>query len=85
MSKKERLDDQEEDKESSISSLSSPPSSLSCRSSPNSAPSSFVVIPNLSSLGNGIASLTGAALLYLYQCELIYPSSFPEGSRIHVN
>ncbi|KAI7874448.1 alpha/beta-hydrolase, partial [Lichtheimia hyalospora FSU 10163] len=32
----------------------------------------------------GIAGLTGAALLYLYQCELIYPSSFPEGSRLHV-
>ncbi|KAI8137101.1 Alpha/Beta hydrolase protein [Fennellomyces sp. T-0311] len=79
MSKKEPL----EEESSSISSISSPPSSLSSRSSPNT-PSSFVVIPNLSSLGSGLAGLTGAALLYLYQCELIYPSSFPEGSRAHV-
>lgn len=32
----------------------------------------------------GLAGLTGAALLYLYQCEIIYPSSFPEGSRTQV-
>ncbi|KAG2220519.1 hypothetical protein INT45_000930 [Circinella minor] len=80
MSKKERFDDEE----SSISSLSTPTLSLSSQSSTNNTPSSFVVIPNLSLLGNGLASLTGAALLYLYQSELIYPSSFPEGSRIHV-
>ncbi|KAI9491359.1 Alpha/Beta hydrolase protein [Zychaea mexicana] len=84
MSKKERLLVEEEEA-SSISSSSSPPSSLSSSSqSSPSTPSSFVVIPNLSSLGNSLAGLTGAALLYLYQCELIYPSSFPEGSRIHV-
>lgn len=33
----------------------------------------------------GIASVVGAAALYLYQCELIYPSSFPDGSRTEVN
>ncbi|KAI8093525.1 Alpha/Beta hydrolase protein [Halteromyces radiatus] len=32
----------------------------------------------------GIASVAGAFLLYLYQCELIYPSSFPDGSRTEV-
>ncbi|KAF7732382.1 hypothetical protein EC973_005278 [Apophysomyces ossiformis] len=32
----------------------------------------------------GLAGLAGATLLYLYQCELIYPSSFPEGSRTEV-
>ncbi|ORX52059.1 alpha/beta-hydrolase [Hesseltinella vesiculosa] len=32
----------------------------------------------------GVASVAGALLLYMYQCELIYPSSFPEGSRTEV-
>ncbi|CAO3606898.1 unnamed protein product [Cunninghamella echinulata] len=32
----------------------------------------------------GIASVAGAILLYIYQCELIYPSSFPEGLRTEV-
>ncbi|SAM09469.1 hypothetical protein [Absidia glauca] len=32
----------------------------------------------------GIASVAGALLLYIYQCELIYPSSFPDGSRTEV-
>ncbi|KAG0174878.1 hypothetical protein DFQ28_007667 [Apophysomyces sp. BC1034] len=32
----------------------------------------------------GLAGLAGATLLYLYQCELIYPSAFPEGSRTEV-
>jgi hypothetical protein len=29
----------------------------------------------------GITALTSAALLYIYQCKLIYPAAFPEGSR----
>jgi len=32
----------------------------------------------------GITGLTGAIVLYLYQCKLIYPASFPEGSRQEV-
>ncbi|KAI9492456.1 Alpha/Beta hydrolase protein [Zychaea mexicana] len=32
----------------------------------------------------GLAGLAGAALLYLYQCQIIYPSAFPEGSRTEV-
>ncbi|KAI9314040.1 Alpha/Beta hydrolase protein [Dichotomocladium elegans] len=32
----------------------------------------------------GLAGLTGAVLLYIYQCEMIYPASFPEGSRTQV-
>ncbi|KAI8393543.1 Alpha/Beta hydrolase protein [Radiomyces spectabilis] len=32
----------------------------------------------------GLAGLAGATFLYLYQCDLIYPSSFPEGSRTEV-
>ncbi|KAI8990216.1 Alpha/Beta hydrolase protein [Pilobolus umbonatus] len=32
----------------------------------------------------GITGLTGAIVLYLYQCKLIYPASFPEGSRQQV-
>ncbi|KAF9314531.1 hypothetical protein BG003_004079 [Podila horticola] len=31
-----------------------------------------------------VAVLSGGALLYHYQCEIIYPASFPEGSRKHV-
>ncbi|KAG0235096.1 hypothetical protein BGW42_005889 [Actinomortierella wolfii] len=31
-----------------------------------------------------VAVLSGGALLYHYQCEIIYPASFPEGSRTHV-
>lgn len=33
----------------------------------------------------GITGLTGVILLYLYQCKLIYPASFPEGSRQEVS
>jgi hypothetical protein len=33
----------------------------------------------------GITGLTGVVLLYLYQCSLIYPASYPEGSRQQVN
>ncbi|KAI7860682.1 Alpha/Beta hydrolase protein [Circinella umbellata] len=33
----------------------------------------------------GLAGLAGAALLYVYQCEIIYPSAFPEGSRTVVS
>jgi hypothetical protein len=29
----------------------------------------------------GITGLAGVVLLYMYQCKLIYPASFPEGSR----
>lgn len=29
----------------------------------------------------GLAGLAGAALLYYYQCDLIYPADVPEGSR----
>ncbi|KAI8331704.1 Alpha/Beta hydrolase protein [Chlamydoabsidia padenii] len=32
----------------------------------------------------GVASVAGALLLYIYQCDLIYPSSFPDGSRTEV-
>lgn len=32
----------------------------------------------------GITGLTGAILLYVYQCKLIYPASYPEGSRLEV-
>ncbi|KAI8352879.1 Alpha/Beta hydrolase protein [Choanephora cucurbitarum] len=32
----------------------------------------------------GITGLTGVVLLYMYQCKLIYPASFPEGSRQEV-
>ncbi|KAI8338994.1 Alpha/Beta hydrolase protein [Chlamydoabsidia padenii] len=32
----------------------------------------------------GIASVAGTFILWLYQCELIYPSSFPDGSRTQV-
>ncbi|KAF9108213.1 hypothetical protein BGX27_008423 [Mortierella sp. AM989] len=31
-----------------------------------------------------VAILSGGALLYHYQCEIIYPANFPEGSRTHV-
>lgn len=31
-----------------------------------------------------VAVLSGGALLYHYQCEIIYPANFPEGSRTHV-
>ncbi|KAF9932758.1 hypothetical protein FBU30_007408 [Linnemannia zychae] len=31
-----------------------------------------------------VAVLSGGALLYRYQCEIIYPANFPEGSRTHV-
>ncbi|KAF9910369.1 hypothetical protein BX616_010877 [Lobosporangium transversale] len=31
-----------------------------------------------------VAVLSGGALLYHYQCEIIYPANFPEGSRKHV-
>ncbi|KAF9426980.1 hypothetical protein BGZ94_005704 [Podila epigama] len=31
-----------------------------------------------------VAILSGGALLYHYQCEIIYPANFPEGSRKHV-
>jgi len=30
------------------------------------------------------AILSGGALLYHYQCEIIYPANFPEGSRKNV-
>lgn len=33
----------------------------------------------------GITGLTGVVLLYMYQCKLIYPASFPEGSRQEVS
>jgi hypothetical protein len=33
----------------------------------------------------GITGLTGVVLLYLYQCSLIYPASYPEGSRQQVH
>lgn len=33
----------------------------------------------------GITGLTGVVLLYMYQCKLIYPAAFPEGSREEVN
>ncbi|KAI9310472.1 Alpha/Beta hydrolase protein [Dichotomocladium elegans] len=56
-------------------------STLSIPTKPSSTSSSFVAVPNLSPFGSGITWLTGAALLYLYQSDLIYPSSFPEGSR----
>jgi hypothetical protein len=32
----------------------------------------------------GITGLTGVILLYMYQCKLIYPASYPEGSRVEV-
>jgi hypothetical protein len=32
----------------------------------------------------GLTGLTGVVLLYMYQCKLIYPASFPEGSRQEV-
>jgi len=31
-----------------------------------------------------VAVLSGGALLYHYQCEIIYPANFPEGSRTNV-
>ncbi|KAF9914579.1 hypothetical protein BX616_007994 [Lobosporangium transversale] len=31
-----------------------------------------------------VAILSGGALLYHFQCEIIYPANFPEGSRTHV-
>ncbi|KAF9973298.1 hypothetical protein BGZ73_003469 [Actinomortierella ambigua] len=31
-----------------------------------------------------VAVLSGGALLYHFQCEIIYPAGFPEGSRRHV-
>ncbi|KAG0330968.1 hypothetical protein BG004_001878 [Podila humilis] len=31
-----------------------------------------------------VAVLSGGALLYHYQCEIIYPANFPEGSRTQV-
>ncbi|OAD02299.1 hypothetical protein MUCCIDRAFT_153332 [Mucor lusitanicus CBS 277.49] len=32
----------------------------------------------------GLTGLTGVILLYMYQCKLIYPASYPEGSRQEV-
>lgn len=32
----------------------------------------------------GITGLTGVILIYIYQCKLIYPASYPEGSRQEV-
>ncbi|KAI7903947.1 Alpha/Beta hydrolase protein [Cokeromyces recurvatus] len=29
----------------------------------------------------GLTGLTGVILIYIYQCKLIYPASYPEGSR----
>ncbi|CAG8697206.1 7006_t:CDS:2, partial [Acaulospora morrowiae] len=31
-----------------------------------------------------VLALTAAGLLFYFQCELIYPARFPEGSRVHV-
>ena len=33
----------------------------------------------------GLTGLTGVILLYMYQCKLIYPASYPEGSRQEVS